>query len=62
MVHFEEMFNLPPLPPKKKSQYVPQIAPILSTIFFDFLPDNLKNTLVYLSKKSTKVPCAIITI
>ena len=47
--------GIPP-PQKKKNQYVPQIAPIISGNFLTFLPDNLKNTLDYQSKKSKRCP------
>ena len=36
--------SLTPLPPPTKSQYDPQIATTISSIFLFFLPDNPKNT------------------
>ena len=50
-------------PTSPKSQYVPQIAPIISSNFVDFLRDNLKNTPRRLSvKKVKKVPSVIVAI
>ena len=43
-----------PAPAPKKSQYVPQIAPIISSTFLTFLHDILKNTLNHRSKKPQK--------
>ena len=40
--------------PPPQSQYAPPIAPIISSIFWTFPPDNLKITLDYRSKKSKK--------